>query len=93
MDRARILEDGQIRWVEVCYCDTPLDEERPYWEEYFVLEKVQDAHNRATCRHENGEEYWACSHCDCTERLDERLTGTGQRFLDSLYRPDPDTST
>ncbi len=84
MNHARILEDGQVRWVEVCYCDTPLAEERSYWEEYFELDEVQDALNRGECRHENGEEYWACSDCDCTEKLEKTLSRTGQRFLDGL---------
>ena len=49
MSEARQLEDGRVQWVEVCYCPTPLQEEREYWEEYFVLEKVQDAHARSRC--------------------------------------------
>ena len=24
-------------WVETCFCDPPLAEERPYWEKYFEL--------------------------------------------------------
>ena len=47
-------------WVEVCYCPTPLQEERPYWEEYFELVKVQDAHDRHKCRDQNGSEPCAC---------------------------------
>ena len=43
---ARACDDGRVRWVEVCFCPTPLLEEREYWEEFFVLEKVQDAHAR-----------------------------------------------
>src|SRR5260370_1057198 len=41
MAEARQLDDGRVQWVEVCYCPTPLQEEREYWEEFFVLEKVQ----------------------------------------------------
>ena len=51
---ARLCVDGTVRWVEVCYCPTPLQEERPYWEEYFQPARVQDAHDRRTCRDENG---------------------------------------
>jgi hypothetical protein len=40
MECARRLRDGTVKWVEVCYCATPLQEERPYWEEYFDLVKV-----------------------------------------------------
>jgi len=33
MDDARLCPDETARWVEVCYCPTPLQEERPYWEQ------------------------------------------------------------
>ena len=80
MTDARQLEDGRVQWVEVCYCATPLAEERPYWEEYFALDKVQDAHARSRCRDVNGTEPWACSDCDCTDRLEARLAGKGRPF-------------
>ncbi|HKS97680.1 MAG TPA: hypothetical protein VJV74_16315 [Terriglobia bacterium] len=86
MAEARLCEDGTARWVEVCYCPTPLLEERPYWEEYFELTRVQDAHDRRRCRDWNGEEPWACSDCDCTERLERKLQAMGESFLDSLRR-------
>lgn len=81
---ARLREDGCARWVEVCFCDTPLAEERPYWEEYFDLVRVQDAHARQRCRDLNGTEPWACGDCDCTERLEARLTAQGRLFFDVL---------
>lgn len=84
MQDARHAADGTARWVEVCYCPTPLAEERPYWEEFFELVKVQDAHGRHNCRHENGTEPWACGDCDCTRRLELRLAGTGEPFLANL---------
>jgi hypothetical protein len=84
MNDARLYEDQTARWVEVCYCPSPLLEERPYWEEYFDLTKVQDAHDRRRCRDENGTESWACSSCDCTQRLEQRLAETGESFLDAL---------
>ncbi len=84
MSEARVYPDRSVRWVEVCYCPTPLQEERPYWEEYFDLTKVQDAHDRRKCRDENGSEAWACGNCDCTLRLEQRLKSTGESFLDSL---------
>ncbi len=84
MTDARLREDGSIRWVEVCFCRTPLEEERPYWEEYFELVKVQDAHARHKCRDETGEEPWACGDCDCTARLEARLKSTGEAFLAAL---------
>ena len=84
MRDARVRQDGAVKWVEVCFCDVPLDEERPYWEEYFELVKVQDAHHRSRCRDLNGEEPWACSTCNCTERLERDLEGRGRPFLESL---------
>ena len=84
MQHARLTEDGAARWVEVCYCAIPLQEERPYWEEYFELLSVKDAHSRRSCRHENGTEHWACSECDCTKKLEARLAETGVGFLDTL---------
>ena len=81
---ARLCPDGTTRWVEICYCPTPLQEERPYWEEYFELTKIQDAHDRRECRDANGSEAWACDRCDCTERLERKLASTGEPFVASL---------
>jgi hypothetical protein len=80
MATARQHEDGRIQWVEVCFCATPLAEERPYWEEYFDLTKVQDAHARSRCRDANGTEPWACVDCDCSTRLEARLASQGRPF-------------
>jgi len=84
MGDARTGADGLARWVEVCYCPTPLQEERPYWEKYFELTRVQDAHDRRKCRDQNGSEPWACEDCDCTMRLERRLAETGESFLERL---------
>lgn len=84
MNDARLYEDQTMRWVEVCYCPTPLQEERPYWEEYFDLTRVQDAHDRRKCRDQNGIEPWACSNCDCTAKLEKKLQESGQPFLRRL---------
>jgi hypothetical protein len=86
MTDARLCQDETARWVEVCYCSSPLQEERPYWEEYFELVRVQDAHDRRRCRDQNGSEPWACEACDCTERLERRLEATGKPFLELLRR-------
>jgi hypothetical protein len=86
MKDARVYQDGTARWVEVCYCPTPLQEERPYWAQYFELRRVQDAHNRRRCRDQNGSDPWACSNCDCTERLERKLETSGEPFLQSLRR-------
>ena len=90
MKEARLCEDGTARWVEVCYCPTPLMEERPYWEEHFELTKIQDAHDRRKCRDQNGEEPWACSNCDCTDGLEKKLARTGKSFLQELKRQSSD---
>lgn len=81
MAHARELTDGRVKWVETCFCLTPLDEERPYWEAYFELLSVKDAHARSKCRDENGTEPWACSTCDCTERLEQWLERQGRPFV------------
>ena len=86
MAEAREHDDGRVQWVEVCFCPTPLAEEREYWEEYFDLDKVQDAHARSRCRDENGSEPWACDDCDCSVRLEARLASRGQPFLASLAK-------
>lgn len=86
MNDARQLDDATLRWVEVCYCPSPLLEERPYWEQYFDLIKVQDAHARTKCRDENGSEPWACGDCDCTSRLEAVLARSGRPFLQTLRR-------
>lgn len=81
MEEARLCEAGRVKWVEVCFCDMPLDEERPYWEDFFEVVRVQDAHSRKRCRDLTGEEPWACGACDCTDRLEKHLAGKGQWFL------------
>jgi hypothetical protein len=84
MKEARTFPDETVRWVEVCYCATPLQEERPYWEEYFQLVRMQDAHDRRRCRDHNGSEPWACGDCDCTAKLEEKLKNSAEPFLKLL---------
>jgi hypothetical protein len=84
MQQARVTPEGTAHWVETCFCATPLAEERPYWEQYFELLSVKDAHNRKNCRDWNGTEPWACSDCDCTKRLETKLQEKGESFLESL---------
>ncbi len=84
MQDARLVDNGKIKWVEVCFCDTPLAEEQAYWEPYFDLVRVQDAHARSRCRDLNGSEPWACCDCDCSARLEQRLAGQGKPFLEVL---------
>ena len=89
MEQARLGEDGGVRWVETCFCALPLQEERPYWEEYFELLSVKDAHNRENCRDWNGTTPWACSNCDCTKRLEDRLRRRGKAFIETLAAAKP----
>jgi hypothetical protein len=84
MQDARLCEAGKVKWVEVCFCDVPLAEERPYWEEFFEFVRVQDAHTRQRCRDLNGTEPWACGACDCSARLEAKLAGQGDAFLEVL---------
>src|SRR5437773_9936855 len=84
MTDARVNRDGVATWVETCFCDPPLAEERPYWEKYFELLSVKDAHSRRNCRHENRAEPWACCECDCTKKLEAKLRGLGASFLQTL---------
>ncbi len=84
MKQARVDPAGVATWVETCFCDPPLAEERPYWEKYVELLAVKDAHSRRNCRHENGTEAWACCDCDCTAKLEEKLQGQGESFLANL---------
>jgi hypothetical protein len=84
MQQARVTRAGTAHWVETYFCATPLAEERPYWEQYFELLSVKDAHNRKNCRDWNGTEPWACSDCDCTKRLETKLQEKGESFLESL---------
>jgi hypothetical protein len=84
MNDARLCDDGTVRWVEVCYCPIPLQEEKFYWEEYFDLCRIQDAHDRRQCRDANGMEAWACESCDCSARLEQKLATLGVPFLEVL---------
>ena len=84
MNQAWMGPDKTVHWVETCFCDEPLAEERPHWEKYFDLLSIKDAHARKNCRDLNGTEPWACCDCDCTLRLEKRLAGKGENFLETL---------
>ena len=90
MREARAAPNGTAHWVETCFCETPLAEERPYWEQFFDLVSVKDAHSRKNCRDLNGTEPWACCDCDCTKKLEERLRATGEPFLERLRKAEAD---
>jgi hypothetical protein len=91
MEQARLGQDGVAHWVETCFCAIPLQEERPYWEQYFELLTVKDAHHRKYCRDWNGSEPWGCTDCDCTKGLEERLRQRGEPFLKRLESAAPDS--
>ncbi len=57
MNAARLALGGETEWIEVCFCQTPLEEERPCWEEYFELFSAKGAHRRSHCHHENGTQF------------------------------------
>ena len=84
MAQARLGADKTVHWVETCFCHQPLEEERPYWENYFELLSIKDAHARKNCRDCNGTEPWACCDCNCTARLEKRLAEKGKNFLETL---------
>src|SRR5262249_17047950 len=86
IDKARNGTDGVCDWVEVWFGATPLQEERPYWEQYFNLLHVKDAHAGRNCRDANGTEPWACCDCDCTQKLEQRLKVFGEPFLRTLRK-------
>ncbi|MBI3126198.1 MAG: hypothetical protein HYZ11_01165 [Candidatus Tectomicrobia bacterium] len=85
MEEARLTEEGQVRWLEVCYCreafgpGQELAEELPYWREYFEAIDIRFARRLEDC-----EGYPHCGGCDCTLKLEARLAGTGRPFLGSL---------
>src|SRR5688572_26778199 len=91
MRQARVTSDGSAHWVEVCFCRVPLEEERPYWEEYFDLIRVKDAHARRNCRDVNGSAPWACCDCDCTKKLENKLQASGEPFLPALRKSSADS--
>lgn len=81
---ARLLEDGIATWIEVCFCNPPLAEERPYWEEYFELLEITDAADRKSCKHETGEKAWSCVNCNCTDKRQSEMENLGDPFYDGL---------
>ena len=87
MKSARLLVDGQVRWIETCYCREAfgpggeLLEELPYWREYF-----EDIDIRYTTTLEKCEGYPHCGSCECTEKLEGKLEGMGRRFFSVLKK-------
>jgi hypothetical protein len=84
MEEARLCSAGKVRWVEICFCAEPLQEERAYWQEFFDIVRIQDAHARHRCLDFSGTEPWACCDCNCTDKLEERMAMWGTSFLREL---------
>src|SRR5204863_10222987 len=69
METARLMRDGSVKWVEVCYCATPIEEVWTYCEEYCEVGLVKDADSVSLWKNVNFAETWACCDCDCMEKL------------------------
>jgi hypothetical protein len=81
MNEARMLEDGTVCWIEICFCASPLNEEKPYWEEYFEDIIVENAQDPKFCQDSNGELKRACFECSCTDELEEKMLNWGMPFI------------
>jgi hypothetical protein len=81
MKQARVLDDGTVCWIEICFCHTPLNEEKPYWEKYFKEIMIENAQNPKYCQDSNGELKRACFECSCTEELEEKMLSLGKPFI------------
>jgi len=79
--QAREMADGTLCWVEVCFCATPLQEERPYWEEFVELLEIEHAVDSKECQDANGDERRACLQCVCTQGLEDEMLSWGKSFL------------
>jgi hypothetical protein len=81
MNQARVLEDGTVCWIEICFCATPLNEEMPYWKEYFDHITVENAQDPLYCQDANGELKRACFDCSCTQDLEEKMLRISKPFI------------
>ena len=82
MKEARLTTEGEVRWLEVCYCREAfgpgyeLYEELPYWEAYFEEIDVRFARKPEDC-----EGYPVCGDCDCTGKARGETEETGRTLL------------
>lgn len=81
MKSARVYADGTICWIEVCFCDIPLKEERPYWEKYFTDIIIENALEPSQCKDFSGETKKFCLECECTISLEKELSQSGKPFI------------
>ncbi len=84
MKQARVLEDGTLCWVEICFCATPLNEEMPYWAEYFEDIRIEPTQDSKYCQDANGELARACFDCTCTQTLEDEMQHWGRPFTDEI---------
>lgn len=81
MRNSRLLDDGTVCWVEICFCATPLNEEMPYWEKYFKDIKIENAQDPKYCQDANGDLKRACFDCSCTDDLEDQMQNWGRPFI------------
>jgi hypothetical protein len=81
MNQARVLDDGTVAWIEICFCPKPLNEEKPYWEKYFENITIENAQNPKYCQDSTGDQKRACFECSCTEELEEEMLCWGKPFI------------
>jgi hypothetical protein len=86
MTQARVLDDGTVCWIEICFCPTPLNEEMPYWEQYFDNIEIENAQDPKYCQDSNGELKRACFECSCTEDLEKKMLSWGKPFLADISK-------
>jgi hypothetical protein len=84
MHQARVLDDGYLSWIEVCFCPTPLQEEKSYWAEYFEEITTKDVVSTTHCKDSNGSAKRACFDCSCSKKLEKQMSSWGKPFFDNL---------
>jgi len=88
MQEARLYLHGRARWVEVCYCPTPLQ----FSTVQFSYKKSGHTGNNTSSWSKfrmrmtagvSRSEPWSCENCDCTECLERKLA-LGDPFLKTI---------
>jgi hypothetical protein len=83
IEQARVDDHDVASWVETAFA-VRLSPKDAYWEAYFHLLSVKDAHSRRNSQHEDGTEPWASCDCDYTKKLEKRLATQGKAFVQTL---------
>lgn len=85
--KARVETNGQVDWIEVCYCreayGLAMYEELPFFEPYFENLTIADARDPEGCKG-----YPDCATCDCTAKVNL----SGEPFPAYLARMSADES-